>query len=116
MKCCTIPLRGQNSSLLGLLYLDTRATTHDFTKTRRDILEAIAIQAATLLENLRMLDHTRRESLTDALTGLGNRRCLMGELPRALEQDAAYSGSRARPTRSRTGTCSTSASTSEADR
>src|SRR6266567_2167539 len=59
----TIPLRGQNSSLLGLLYLDTRATTHDFTKTRRDILEAIAIQAATLLENLRMLEAEREFAL-----------------------------------------------------
>lgn len=52
-----IPLRGRNSSqLLGLLYLDSRAATHDFTRTRRDILEAIASQATTLFENLRMLD------------------------------------------------------------
>lgn len=52
-----IPLRGRNSSqLLGLLYLDSRAATHDFTRTRRDILEAIASQATTLIENLRMLD------------------------------------------------------------
>jgi serine phosphatase RsbU (regulator of sigma subunit) len=55
-----IPLRGQNSSqLLGLLYLDSRAATHDFTRTRRDILEAIAGQATTLFENLRMLDAER---------------------------------------------------------
>ncbi|HEY1985261.1 MAG TPA: SpoIIE family protein phosphatase [Terracidiphilus sp.] len=55
-----IPLRRQNSSqLLGLLYLDSRAATHDFTRTRRDILEAIASQATTLFENLRMLDAER---------------------------------------------------------
>ncbi len=55
-----IPLRGQNSSqLLGLLYLDSRAATHDFTRTRREILEAIAGQATTLIENLRMLDAER---------------------------------------------------------
>jgi phosphoserine phosphatase RsbU/P len=55
-----IPLRGQNSSqLLGLLYLDSRAATHDFTRTRREILEAIASQATTLFENLRMLDAER---------------------------------------------------------
>lgn len=55
-----IPLRSQNSSnLLGLLYLDSRAATHDFTRTRRDILEAIASQATTLFENLRMLDAER---------------------------------------------------------
>lgn len=55
-----IPLRSQNSSqLLGLLYLDSRAATHDFTRTRREILEAIAGQATTLFENLRMLDAER---------------------------------------------------------
>lgn len=55
-----IPMRGQNSSqLLGLLYLDSRAATHDFTRTRREILEAIASQATTLFENLRMLDAER---------------------------------------------------------
>jgi phosphoserine phosphatase RsbU/P len=55
-----IPLRSQNSSqLLGLLYLDSRAATHDFTRTRREILEAIASQATTLFENLRMLDAER---------------------------------------------------------
>jgi serine phosphatase RsbU (regulator of sigma subunit) len=55
-----IPLRSQSSSaLLGLLYLDSRAATHDFTRTRRDILESIASQAATLFENLRMLDAER---------------------------------------------------------
>jgi serine phosphatase RsbU (regulator of sigma subunit) len=55
-----IPLRSRNSSqLLGLLYLDSRAVTHDFTRTRREILEAIAGQATTLFENLRMLDAER---------------------------------------------------------
>jgi sigma-B regulation protein RsbU (phosphoserine phosphatase) len=55
-----IPLRSHNSSqLLGLLYLDSRAATHDFTRTRRDILEAIASQATTLSENLRMLEAER---------------------------------------------------------
>ena len=55
-----IPLRGQNSSVpLGLLYLDSRAATHDFTRTRRDILEAMASQTVTLFENLRMLEAER---------------------------------------------------------
>jgi serine phosphatase RsbU (regulator of sigma subunit) len=59
-----IPLRGQNSSLLlGLLYLDSHAATHDFTRTRRDILEAIASQTATLFENLRMLEDEREFAL-----------------------------------------------------
>ena len=55
-----IPMRSRNASqLLGLLYLDSRAATHDFTRTRREILEAIASQATTLVENLRMLDAER---------------------------------------------------------
>ena len=59
-----IPLRGRNATqLLGLLYLDSRAATHDFTRTRRDILEAIASQATTLFENLRMLDQEQEFAL-----------------------------------------------------
>lgn len=55
-----IPLRGQNSDrLLGLLYLDSRSTSQDFTGTGKQILEAIAHQAATLLENLRMIEAER---------------------------------------------------------
>ena len=69
-----IPMRSRNSSqLLGLLYLDSRAATHDFTRTRREILEAIASQATTLFENLRMLDaerefHVLRKELEIAAT------------------------------------------------
>ena len=59
-----IPLRRSNTSqLTGLLYLDSRAATHDFTRTRREILEAIATQVATLVENLRMLDDEREFDL-----------------------------------------------------
>jgi len=55
-----IPLRRPNTSdLIGLLYLDSRAATHDFTRTRREILEAIATQVASLFENLRMLEDER---------------------------------------------------------
>jgi len=59
-----IPLRGQNSDrLLGLLYLDSRSITHDFTRTGKQILQAIARQAATLLENLRMIEAERESAL-----------------------------------------------------
>ncbi len=55
-----IPLRRANSSqLLGLIYLDSHVATHDFTRTRREILEAVATQVATLIENMRMLDAER---------------------------------------------------------
>jgi serine phosphatase RsbU (regulator of sigma subunit) len=59
-----IPLRGQNSGrLLGLLYLDSRSGSRDFTHTGKDILHAIASQAATLLENLRMIEVERESAL-----------------------------------------------------
>jgi sigma-B regulation protein RsbU (phosphoserine phosphatase) len=59
-----IPLRGLNSGrLLGLLYLDSRRGKQDFRKSNREILHAIALQAATLLENLSMLEAEREASL-----------------------------------------------------
>jgi serine phosphatase RsbU (regulator of sigma subunit) len=59
-----IPLRGQNSGrLLGLLYLDSHYGSREFTHTRNDILHAIASQAATLVENLRMIEVERESAL-----------------------------------------------------
>lgn len=57
-----IPLRGQGANLLGLLYLDSRLT-RNFTNTSREILRVIAHQAATLLENLRMIESERESVL-----------------------------------------------------
>jgi sigma-B regulation protein RsbU (phosphoserine phosphatase) len=59
-----IPLRVRNSSkLLGLLYLDSRSGPQDFTRIGKDILHAIASQAATLLENFRMIEAERESVL-----------------------------------------------------
>jgi sigma-B regulation protein RsbU (phosphoserine phosphatase) len=59
-----IPLRAQGSpSLLGLLYLDSQSRNQDFTRTGKDILHAIARQAATLLENLRLIEMERQSAL-----------------------------------------------------
>jgi serine phosphatase RsbU (regulator of sigma subunit) len=49
--------------LLGLLYLDSHFGSHDVTHTGNDILHAIASQAATLLENLRMIELERESAL-----------------------------------------------------
>jgi diguanylate cyclase (GGDEF)-like protein len=49
------------------------------------LLAVIARTAMTFGENIRMLRDSRIEALTDALTGLGNRRRLMHDLDRELE-------------------------------
>ena len=43
--------------------------------------------ALTVLENLQIADNSKREALTDALTGLGNRRKLMLDVEEALTSD-----------------------------
>lgn len=59
-----IPLRSESSSrLLGLLYLDSHAPGQDFNRIGKDILHAIARQAATLIENVRLLQMERESSL-----------------------------------------------------
>jgi sigma-B regulation protein RsbU (phosphoserine phosphatase) len=59
-----IPLRAQGSAgLLGLLYLDSQSRTQDFSRISKDILHAIARQAATLLENLRLIEMERESAL-----------------------------------------------------
>jgi two-component system, cell cycle response regulator len=52
------------------------------------LLAAVARAGLTFADNLRLLRASRGEALTDALTGLGNRRKLIAELESALGDDA----------------------------
>ena len=56
---------------------------------RITLLAVIVRLALTLWENLRMLRTSRHEALTDGLTGLRNRRCLIGDLELALARHEA---------------------------
>jgi phosphoserine phosphatase RsbU/P len=59
-----IPLRGRAStSLLGILYLDSRIHSSSLNRVSRDILHAIATEAATLVENARMVQAQRAADL-----------------------------------------------------
>jgi serine phosphatase RsbU (regulator of sigma subunit)/pSer/pThr/pTyr-binding forkhead associated (FHA) protein len=59
-----IPLRSRNSDrLLGLLYLDTRLRTGTLNRVGRDILHAIATEAANLVENARLVQAERAADL-----------------------------------------------------
>lgn len=60
----TIPLRRRgNGSLLGLLYLDSRLQSCNLSTVSREILHAIATEAATLVENARMLEAEQAAAL-----------------------------------------------------
>src|SRR5215210_2217951 len=53
------------------------------------VLVVIARMSITVFENLRLLARSREEALTDALTGLGNRRRLLADLEHALDRSDA---------------------------
>jgi len=59
-----IPLRARNSDrFFGVLYLDSRLRTSTLNRVGRDILNAIASEAANLLENARMVQAERAADL-----------------------------------------------------
>jgi sigma-B regulation protein RsbU (phosphoserine phosphatase) len=59
-----IPLRRRSSgTLLGLLYLDSRLQSCNLSSVSREILRAIATEAATLVENARMLEAEQSAAL-----------------------------------------------------
>ena len=58
------PLRSRSSSrLIGLLYLDSHLPTSTLNRVGRDILHAIATEAATLVENARLVQAERAADL-----------------------------------------------------
>jgi phosphoserine phosphatase RsbU/P len=64
LSVIAIPLRGRNSGrLLGLLYLDSRLRTSTLNSVGRDILLAIASEAATLVEHARLVQAERAAEL-----------------------------------------------------
>jgi serine phosphatase RsbU (regulator of sigma subunit) len=59
-----IPLRGRSSDqLIGLLYLDSRSRTSTLSRVSKDILHAIATEAANLVENARLVQAQREAEL-----------------------------------------------------
>jgi len=74
------------SSLMLLLFsrikpIDTVA----FALASATLAAVIARMAMTFAENLQMVDRSRQQAITDAVTGLGNRRLLMSDLRERLQ-------------------------------
>ena len=70
------------ASALGLLLISRahHVNTTGFLLASGTLAAVIARMGLTFAENLRMVDRSRREALTDSLTGLGNRRRMMSDL------------------------------------
>ncbi len=71
------------SSSIGVLYLDSRAGTVDLANGNRELLQAFALEASTVLESARLLaDERSRQQMEDELAVA--RRIQQGLLPRQL--------------------------------
>jgi diguanylate cyclase (GGDEF)-like protein len=76
------------ATALGLLAYDHFARIDDLALVLATLtmLTVLWRTALTFRENLKMLHYSQREALTDALTGLGNRRRLMTDLMREIDE------------------------------
>jgi diguanylate cyclase (GGDEF)-like protein len=76
---------------LGLLALQQAQPLHAaaYVLALTTVGGAVARMAVTFTENLRLVDRSRHEALSDPLTGLGNRRALLLALEDALQSASA---------------------------
>jgi len=85
-RAAVLPLGFAAMALGVLIYAGLHGTTPVAVGLAAASMVGVGVRLAlTLLDNARMIERTRRESLTDALTGLGNRRALAADLEEQLE-------------------------------
>ncbi|MBY0505643.1 MAG: SpoIIE family protein phosphatase [Bryobacteraceae bacterium] len=75
---------------VGLLYLDSRATHADLSAGNRELLQTLALEASTILENARLLDEERKRVKLDEEMGIA-REIQQSLLPRILPVDEWFS-------------------------
>ena len=61
-------------------------TLYAYDEEELELLMTVASSAAIALENARLYESVREQSITDALTGLGNYRYFMDVLTREIER------------------------------
>jgi diguanylate cyclase (GGDEF)-like protein len=76
-------------SIHGVLYLDD-FVPRQFDKDRMKLISVLASFAAMAIENAKLHHETIQMAITDALTGLYNRRYFEQELPQELERASRY--------------------------
>jgi diguanylate cyclase (GGDEF)-like protein len=83
------PLRGANGSdVVGVVSIGR--TGRPFTSGDRDLFSYLAGQAARSIENVQLHETAARESVTDDLTGLSNRRAFDDALTSEIERSKRY--------------------------
>lgn len=89
-----VPLMIQDR-IIGLLSIDS-SKPNDFTEEDTNLASIFASQVALVLDNARVLEESQNEAITDALTGLYNRRGLFElghvEFSKSQELDRPFSG------------------------
>jgi diguanylate cyclase (GGDEF)-like protein len=84
------PLRGANGSSDVVGVVSIGRTGRPFTPGDRDLLSYFAGQAARSIENVQLHETAARESITDDLTGLSNRRAFDDALTSEIERSKRY--------------------------
>ena len=76
-------------SSAGLLYMDSRLTAVDLAGGNRELLQTLAIEASTVLENARLLEEERKKQKIEEELDVA-RRIQQGLLPRALPSEGWF--------------------------
>ena len=82
-------IRTANSETVGLLYLDSRAGAADLSSGNRELLQTLALETSTILENARLLEEERGKQRMEEQLAIA-RTIQSGLLPRSLPQDGWF--------------------------
>jgi diguanylate cyclase (GGDEF)-like protein len=87
-----VPLRGGAGAggVVGAIAVVRRPGAQPFEDDAVDRAQALAVHAGTAVANVRLHEETRRMSVTDALTGVGNLRHLSTTLSREVERATRF--------------------------